>query len=495
MLIAAFFRFYQLSAFPPGLYPDEAMNGNNALEVLHGATEPKVFYPENNGREGLFINIQAYFLNFFMRETGNIEPWMLRVPSALFGVLTVLGVYFLTRELLRFSKKQTHPWIPLFAAFFTATSFWHINFSRIGFRAIMAPFFLTWGLFFILMALRKMSAETKKQPVRLLPFFAGLVYGLGFHSYIAYRATPLLLFAVAAYILFKKYPWRIFLKFLTWFSLGFVLALTPLLIFFAEYPQDFLGRTSQISIFSSPTPVIDLAKNIGITLGSFNVYGDGNWRHNIAGRPLLFFPVGVFFLLGIVLAVRCVSKKWRERNEFEFPLFISVSWLIVAALPVVVSNEGLPHALRSILMIPAVMILAAIGSVWLYEHIKKVLSQFAYGTVLLRVGTMVLFVVLILEPFRSYFITWGKNPNTADAFIQSDVKLADELNILPRETQKYIIVEAKGTDVRGLPMPTQTVMFLTDTFLPSEQATKNIHYVLPQDKDKVPPGSFVRVLK
>ena len=26
VLIAAFFRFYQLSAFPPGLYPDEAMN-------------------------------------------------------------------------------------------------------------------------------------------------------------------------------------------------------------------------------------------------------------------------------------------------------------------------------------------------------------------------------------------------------------------------------------------------------------------------------------
>src|SRR3989344_8126331 len=58
LIIAAFFRLWQLDSIPPGLFPDEAMNGNNAFEALHGGGF-KIFYRENNGREGLFINIQA----------------------------------------------------------------------------------------------------------------------------------------------------------------------------------------------------------------------------------------------------------------------------------------------------------------------------------------------------------------------------------------------------------------------------------------------------
>ena len=34
LALGAFFRFYQITEIPPGLYPDEAMNGNNALGPL-----------------------------------------------------------------------------------------------------------------------------------------------------------------------------------------------------------------------------------------------------------------------------------------------------------------------------------------------------------------------------------------------------------------------------------------------------------------------------
>jgi hypothetical protein len=76
------------------------MNGNNALEALETHTF-KTFYPENNGREGLFINIQAIFLKFLIPLAGQTEPWMLRLPSAIFGILTVLGVYLLTKEIFK----------------------------------------------------------------------------------------------------------------------------------------------------------------------------------------------------------------------------------------------------------------------------------------------------------------------------------------------------------------------------------------------------------
>ena len=46
--VAGFFRLYQLGSTPPGLYPDEAMNGNNAVQALETAPPAggfKIFYP------------------------------------------------------------------------------------------------------------------------------------------------------------------------------------------------------------------------------------------------------------------------------------------------------------------------------------------------------------------------------------------------------------------------------------------------------------------
>ena len=136
LCLAAFLRFYQITTVPAGIQVDEAMNGSNILEILETG-RVQVFYPENVGREGLFINIQAPFVYWF----GN-TPWALRIPSAIFGVLTVWGVYLLAGEMFSTS-------IGLLAAFFVATSYWHMHFSRVGLRAICAPFFLTWGLYFL----------------------------------------------------------------------------------------------------------------------------------------------------------------------------------------------------------------------------------------------------------------------------------------------------------------------------------------------------------
>jgi len=143
LIIASFARLYQIGKLHPGLYPDEAMNGNNALEAIKTG-DYKIFYPENNGREGLFINIQAGFV----KVLGN-KPWVLRLPSAIFGILTVLGMFYLAKELFKSVN------IALLSSFIMAVNFWHINFSRIGFRAIMAPLLLVWGIYFLLLAIRK----------------------------------------------------------------------------------------------------------------------------------------------------------------------------------------------------------------------------------------------------------------------------------------------------------------------------------------------------
>jgi len=313
LIIASFLRLYNINLIPPGLYPDEAMNGNNALEALSTgnfsalggpASGWKVFYPENNGREGLFMNIQAIFLKFLMPLSGgNPEPWMLRLPSALFGILTVLGLYFLAREL--FNKK-----VALLSSFFLAVSFWHINFSRIGFRAIMSPLFAVLAIYFLLVALR-----SRKYILNSL--LGGIFLGLGFYSYIAFRALPLL--AVIIWLIYwinnkdSAFRKKILLS-TCYFLLATFIITAPLGIHFLKNPADFFGRTTQVSIFSaSGGSSLLILKNLGLniikTAGMFNFSGDWNWRHNYAGRPELFWPVGILFIIGVVLSLIKIFKN------------------------------------------------------------------------------------------------------------------------------------------------------------------------------------------
>jgi 4-amino-4-deoxy-L-arabinose transferase-like glycosyltransferase len=293
LVLAVFFRLYELKTIPPGLYPDEAMNGTNALEA-NTTNEYKVFYPDNNGREGLFINIQAQAIKVF----GN-EPWALRIVSVFFGILTVLGTYLLTRKLFEMES------IALFASFFLATSFWHINFSRIGFRAIMAPMFLVWGLYFLFVSLEKKNF--------LWPLIGGLLFGVGFHSYIAYRAMPIILLP-AIFVLFKNRKFMTIILFVA----GATIAISPLFFYFYHNPQDFFGRTSQISVFTSPTLVKDLIINTAKTVGMFFVAGDFNWRHNIAGAPQLWWPVAILFLIGIIISVKKNNFKTKKLLDTVF---------------------------------------------------------------------------------------------------------------------------------------------------------------------------------
>ncbi|MDI6717790.1 MAG: hypothetical protein QMD86_01955 [Patescibacteria group bacterium] len=526
LIIAGFFRLYNLNKLPPGLYPDEAMNGNNALEAI-ATGNWKMFYPENNGREGLFINIQSLSVILF----GN-QPWALRGVSAIFGVLTVLGAYFLAKELfknysipdyqisnnsqLSSNQIENYEKIALFSSFLLATSFWHINFSRIGFRAIMAPFFLTWSLYFFLKSLNEFryydfykfrrNFSLSKNKYIFNATIGGLFFGLGFHSYIAYRAAPAIFFLILVFYAVKNKGFldmkKLAIMFVS-FSVAAIITVAPLGWYFTKHPQDFFGRTSQISVFSSPTPLKDLSLNILKTAGMFNFIGDKNWRHNYDSRPELFWPVGIIFLIGIFLGfyslfkrIKIFSRQQNEKhkiiNEQNFPFLILFSWMAVAALPIVISNEGLPHALRAILLIPPIFILAGFGGIWLYELIKNKINRYnKFQKIIINFVLILILSMMTYEAYDTYFIKWGQNPNTQGAFAQNYADMGNTFNALPRELPKYVIVNANGTDVRGIPMPSQTIMFITDTFTPEKQKEKNIFYVLPDKANEIIPGAYV----
>lgn len=491
--LGAFFRFSQITEFPLGLYPDEAMNGNNALEAMDlGA--PNVFYPENNGREGLFINMQIISVALF----GN-KPWALRIVSAFTGTLAVLGVYLVAKELL---KNQN---AALLASFFTATSYWHINFSRTGFRAILVPTLSSFALYFLLKGMRNKRISDL--------VFAGIFTGLGFYTYIAFRFIP---FVFAVPIIWALFTWyrnrkiavevKSFVRPCTpcavtlFLFATFVVAL-PIGVYFLRHPQDFIGRGAQISIFSAASPMKEFIKSSYLTLGMFFWKGDCNWRHNFNCQPELYLPVAIFFVIGMIFAWRYVLKRSLQEPHLRFAFATILAWGLFMSLPARLTLEGIPHALRSIGMIPPVMIVAGFGA---WKIVKIILTWFERQELkfpdkkaqLRRIvrELKLLFAMLLLfiplSAYDAYFFRWAQNANTYEAFSTDQVHLGKFLNELPPEITKYVVVNMQGVLVRGIPMPAQTVMFMTNTFREERRAEKHIVYLLPEDvtRIKIKPG-------
>lgn len=482
IVVAIVFRFYHIDLTPPGLYPDEAMNGNNALEALTTG-DFKVFYPENNGREGLFINIQAISINIF----GNY-PWALRIVSAFFGTLTIIGTYLLVSRLFNWQTAA-------FTSFLLATSFWHTLFSRIGFRAIMAPFLMVWALYFLWRGL----SENKLYKFAI----SGIFWGLGFYTYIAFRTMPLVVILVLLalwHTIRKKFNHEKYLqtrnrliKGMALLMVTSILASLPLGYYFLLNPQDFFGRTGQLSIFASDNTLKDLVFNILKTAGMFTFIGDNNWRHNFSGEPLLFWPVGVLFVLGFIRSWYKLVKTYKKQSYFPTTQVMLLSWFFIGLLPVVISSEGLPHALRAILVVPVVFIFAGEALWWLYDSARKIYQnrdfhevnihrlKFNEGSFVINLAIILFLTAVMFSEFDKYFNRWSNNPNVPPAYATNYVSLGNYINELPHSIRKYVVVNAGGVLVRDIPMPAQTVMFITDSWTQEKQKAKNLFYITEGD--------------
>jgi hypothetical protein len=475
LLVAGFLRIYKLASFPPGLYSDEAVNGNNSLEALETG-KFQWFYEENNGREGLFMNISAAAIKLF----GNTS-WAIRLVSALFGLVAILGTYFLTIELL--ADRRT----ALFSAFFLATSFWHIMFSRIAFRAIMAPTFLILAFALLFAASRKKST--------VLSAFSGLSFGLGFHSYIAYRIAPLLLIWPLA-IMWKKNKKIVFV----FLAFAFLSGL-PLGWHYIKAPTDFWGRTAQISIFDAKSPLLAFLSNLAKTAGMLFVAGDFNWRHNLAGSPQLWGPVAFLFLVGMLNfknkkpPLRPAQKPILAAKNSQARKFL-LSWIGIMSLPVLMSNEGIPHALRSIIIVPPIMILAGLGletifsktKEWLCRQKEKYPKNAKQISRIEKEIFVLLFVFLVAaigHSYAKYFLRWGPSVNAYKAFDGRATEIGRYINKAPLSVEKYVIMNQAGKKPTQAPMPSQVVMYLTDSYLQENQKRKKIIYLLPQQINQI----------
>ncbi|NTW30327.1 MAG: hypothetical protein HGB34_00490 [Candidatus Moranbacteria bacterium] len=435
-------RNHDIASIPSGLFPDEAMNGTNALEA-NRTGEYKLFYTDNFGREGLFINLQALAIRAF----GNTIP-ALKIWSVIFGSLAALGTGLLAWELFR------SRYAAIVASFLVATSYWAINFSRIGFRAIMVPFLLSFSFFFLFRGIRIQ---------RFLPFaLSGLLFGLGLHTYVAFRLAPFILILLFPFLLLS-YPsfLRTFWKYILTFIVCAGISAAPMFYAFLTQPEIFSSRSSAISIFS---PEVNkgnllgtLGKTVGLSLIKYNFIGDQNWRHNYPPYPLLDPIIGISFLSGFLFSIWMFFRIFMTRirtgrtdSELATHAFLLVGFLVMLA-PEFLTDEGLPHALRAIGTQPFVFAFATIPLVFLFRKA----SRSGGGTkVALAITLMLIFSVSAVWNVSKYFLLFANRPEQHAAFSESYKNMADYLISLPEETKKYVVPEYF--------VAVQPIVFLTD---------------------------------
>ena len=92
-----------------------------------------VFLGANFGREPHFAYVLA--AAYAVLEA---TPFVIRLVSAAIGLLTLPGVYLLAKELFP-SPNRGISSVVTFSILAIGVSYWHVNFSRLGFRAILFP--------------------------------------------------------------------------------------------------------------------------------------------------------------------------------------------------------------------------------------------------------------------------------------------------------------------------------------------------------------------
>lgn len=153
-LIAFILRFWQLTKFPVSFSMDEAAIGFNAYSILKtGHDEHGKFLPLAFESVGDFKPPVNVYLTVISEAIFGYNEFAVRLPSAFLGTLTVV-VFILLLKKLNLNWASS-----IFGGFWLAILPWHIHFSRGGFEAVTALFFLITGfwLFLVWIASKKLA--------------------------------------------------------------------------------------------------------------------------------------------------------------------------------------------------------------------------------------------------------------------------------------------------------------------------------------------------
>jgi len=342
-----------LASAPLGAYVDETSVGYNAWAISthavdeHGAHLPLYFTAFGEYKNPVYI----YTLSALLRVLP-LTVTTERLPAALFGLLTCL---FLT--LIAWRRSRSLP-ITLLTLALCGLTPWLTVESRVGFEVISMLAAISAALWCLAIA---------HDGGRLGWYVAaGCLLGIAVFAYSTGRVEVALL--AVALVLAQGWRGRPTLR-------GCLIALLPVsgayLVLWAwnlQHPGALTARFNAISVFadgaSVPTAVGRFIGNYFTYFGPDFLFLDGDHQPRHATQ----FG-GMLLWITLPLVIAGVVAVWRKREKpfLRFILFGLLAAPVSAALTV----EGVPHALRSSLMLPFLIVLAVEGMILARERLPE----------------------------------------------------------------------------------------------------------------------------
>lgn len=489
LVIAAFLRFYRLDSLPPGDNVDSAEYGLDALGILQG--ERPVFVPTNRGREALFSYLVA--ASFMVLKPSTLGIY---ATSALVGLATVPLVYLVGQELFIEEDRNRRRAASLLAALTVAVSYWHLNWSRYGVRAILVPLVCALGVLTLARGLRTGSRSA---------FLAcGAVVGLSLYTYQAARALPaLILLGLGAFAMLHRVKLRetAFNGILV-FGPTVILAI-PLVGYALTNPAVFNERTDETLVFNAapdlPGKLAAFGQVTLDTLLMFSIRGDNRQLNHIPYAPALNPFLSIAFVLGILVALTRVRR---------LPYTLLLGWLVLMTAPAALAIRGSPEK-RALGALPAVALLIALGLViswtWVQDRVKASPPPWRTALPLLLSAVIGIgFLYTGVATYRDYFVVWGNDPDRFGDFEAGVAAIGRYVGSLPAGETVFVSpvppdhmsIRVNSGDRPGLRGYNGRVCLV----VPSHTAHDTTYVIVPQDdknslkllKRYFPSGSIVQ---
>ena len=336
-LIGLLIRVIGIGTFPQTFFEDEGYFSLQATQAI-----PNPFAISFDGHPMLYHVLQGIFIDLLGRNY--TAP---RLLSALLGTLAIPGVYLA-------GKRLFDPRIGLLAALLMMSFPQHVHFSRLALNQAFDPTVAVWMIVFL-------AGERNRANLVL----AGLMLGLSQYGYSAARLIPMV--AVVFIVFETSSEGKInFLQTIPKYWLVFVVAgivFLPQGIYLIQNSESVSPRLGQTAIWSDrgsdylflgrvEAPPINWVHQVTAPFLGFLQMPDATIFYR-GSQPFLGWFAPIPFLLGVSLKNRRVG-------------FLGIWWILTAIFGGILLTNP-PQFQRFVIATPALVILVALGVVYLSD--------------------------------------------------------------------------------------------------------------------------------
>ena len=375
IVIAILTRLLWLDKFPAGIHEDEAGMMYDAYCMAEYGTDrylnhnPVYLINFGGGQSVLYAALASFFIRIF-----GFSLFVVRLPSFLFSILTIILAFLLAKKFL--GKK-----FALLFAFLITICPWHIMQARWGLDCNLFPSFIMLSLYAVLSA--------KKDWHYIL---AGICFGLTLYTYaLSYILIPVFFVALAVYLIWVKKATlkQIVIMLIPILILAFPLLWTQIINYlgkgtidlgFITIPQLFQYRIGEVG-FENVLYNLNITNYNNFFFLLFSAVNNPGFVLTEFGS--IYFILVPFAIWGIILVAR-ESIKSIKNKEFNLKTVIFLQFFTMSICILFFKNLQV-HKLNA-LFIPLLFFCAEAIS-WIYKKKKF----FAYMIILSVTITFVIF--------------------------------------------------------------------------------------------------------